>query len=531
MIRPITALLLLTVLSVSGASPAGGQARDWWAHVTYLADDKLMGRGTGTDGHRQAAAYVAAAFQRAGLRPGGTQGYMQPVRFRERRIVEDRSSLALVRGGVVEPLALGVDATLNMRADLSPTIEAPLVFLGYGLTAPEADHDDLAGLDVRGKVAVVLAGGPARLSGPLLAHYQSMRWVTLRRAGAIGLVTIPNPRASDIPWERSALARFIPQMALADSGLDETAGQRIAVTINPARAEKLFAGSGHAFRDLLALADSGRALPRFPLPISIKGTVTFESRELISENVVGILPGTDPTLRNQYVVLSAHLDHVGVSRPIDGDSIYNGAMDNAAGTATLIETALAAARQAKRFKRSVVFLAVTAEEKGLLGSKYFAARATVPQGSIVANVNTDMFLPLFPMRGVIANGIEESNLADDLRRVTARRGIEAYADPEPERNAFVRSDQYSFIRQGIPSLSLKMGFVRGSPEHDIVKRFRAERYHAPSDEITQTVDLQAAESFNQLVLELVEAIANRADRPQWNANSFFRRFATPAAAN
>lgn len=320
-------------------------------------------------------------------------------------------------------------------------------------------------------------------------------------------------------------------MSLADSALDETAGQRVAITVNPARAERLFAGSGHSFRSLLALADGGKSLPRFPLPFSLRATVVFESRELVSDNVVGILPGADPALREEYVVMTAHLDHVGVSRPINGDSIYNGAMDNAAGTATLIETALAAARGRTRFKRSVIFLAVTAEEKGLLGSKYFAARPTVPRRSIVANVNTDMFLPLFTMRGVIANGLEESDLADDLRRVAQRRGVRAYTDPEPERNAFVRSDQYSFIRQGVPALSLKMGFERGSPEHEIVKRFRSERYHGPADELTQQVDLQAADAFNGLVLDLVESIANRAERPQWNRDSFFRRFAAPAAAN
>jgi Zn-dependent M28 family amino/carboxypeptidase len=531
-LKPRIALFLaVTVVALFGSAPADAQGRDWWAHVTRLADDSMRGRGTGTREHRQAAEYVAAAFQRAGLRPAGTQGFLQPVRFRERRLVEERSSVALVRNGVAEPLVLGEDATINMRADHAPNVEAPLVFVGYGLDVPEIEHDDLAGIDLRGKVAVVVAGGPARLSGPLLAHHQSMRWSALRAAGAIGLVTIPNPRAADVPWARSALARFIPQMSLADSELDETAGQQIAITVNPARAERLFAGSGHSFQSLLALADSGKTLPRFRLPFTLRATVAFESRELVSDNVVGILIGSDPALRDEYVVMTAHLDHVGVSRPIAGDSIYNGAMDNAAGTATLIETALSAGRQRTRFKRSVIFLAVTAEEKGLLGSKYFAARPTVPRGSIVANVNTDMFLPLFPMRGVIANGLEESDLAHDLRRVADRRGVRAYTDPEPERNAFVRSDQYSFIRQGIPALSLKMGFERGSPEHELVKRFRSERYHGPGDAVTQHVDLGAADAFNALVLELVESIANRAERPQWNRDSFFRRFAAPSAAN
>jgi hypothetical protein len=328
--RSIALFLVVTVVWLLGASPADAQGRDWWAHVARLADDSMRGRGTGTREHRQAAEYVASAFQRAGLRPGGTQGFLQPVRFRERRIVEEGSSVALVRDGAAEPLVLGEDVTINMRADLAPSVDAPLVFVGYGLSVPEIGHDDLAGIDLRGKVAVVVAGGPSRLSGPLLAHHQSMRWSVLRASGAIGLVTIPNPRATDVPWARSSLARFIPQMSLADSALDETAGQRVAITVNPARAERLFAGSGHSFRSLLALADGGKSLPRFPLPFSLRATVVFESRELVSDNVVGILPGADPALREEYVVMTAHLDHVGVSRPINGDSIYNGAMDNAA---------------------------------------------------------------------------------------------------------------------------------------------------------------------------------------------------------
>ncbi|MGH7718105.1 MAG: M28 family peptidase [Gemmatimonadaceae bacterium] len=505
--------------------PANGPAREWWAHVTFLADDRLLGRGTGSAGHKEAAAYVADAFRRAGLRPGGTDGYLQPVRFRVRRIVEEQSSLALVRNGTVEPLVLGEDATLGIRGDPAAQLEAPLVFLGYGLVAPEVGHDDLAGIDLRGKVAVMVGGGPSSLTGPLQAHHQSVRWANLRRAGAVGLVVVPNPRGSDIPWARSALSRFNPVMMLADTALDDTRGQQLSVTFNAARAEKLFAGSGHTLAELLALADSGKKLPTFALPASIRAAVRVESRELTSDNVVGILPGSDPALRGEYVVMTAHLDHLGVGRPIDGDSIYNGAMDNGAGTATLLETARGASAPGRRFARSVIFLAVTAEESGLLGSRYFAAHPTVPAGAIVANVNTDMFLPLFPLRGVIANGLEESDMADDLRRVAEPLGLRVLSDPEPERNAFVRSDQYSFIRRGVPALSLKAGFERNSPEHEIVKRFRTDRYHAPADDLQQDVNLQAAADFNRLALDLVQAVANRPARPRWNADSFFRRFA------
>jgi Zn-dependent M28 family amino/carboxypeptidase len=241
--------------------------------------------------------------------------------------------------------------------------------------------------------------------------------------------------------------------------------------------------------------------------------------------VAAVLPGTDPKLKNEYVVLSAHLDHVGKGEPINNDAIYNGAMDNASGVATLIEAARTFAQKKQRFRRSVMFLAVTAEEHGLKGSRYYAAHPTVPSSAIVANINIDMFLPLFPFRSFIVQGLEESNLAEDLKRVAGKAGVAVLTDPEPERRAFVRSDQYSFIRKGIPAISLKVGFTKDSPEHDIVKRWRRERYHAPSDDLKQPIDFTAAARFNEIYLQVVEAIANRSERPSWNSDSFFKRFA------
>ena len=225
--------------------------------------------------------------------------------------------------------------------------------------------------------------------------------------------------------------------------------------------------------------------------------------------------------------VSAHLDHVGVGEPINGDPIYNGAMDNASGIATLIETAAALSARGG-LKRSVIFAAVTAEEKGLLGSRYYANKPTVPKANVVADLNTDMFLPLFPLKTVIVQGLEESDLAQDLQRAARPLGVEVLSDPEPERNAFTRSDQYSFIKTGVPSLSLKVGFLKGSPEHETVKRWRTERYHAPSDDLAQPVDRQAAEDFGKLYVEVVAGVANRATRPKWNGDSFFKRFAAPA---
>jgi Zn-dependent M28 family amino/carboxypeptidase len=512
------------VLLLSGAAGVAAQipAARWWEHVSFLAADRMKGRETGSAEHREAAEYVARHFKEAGLKPGGTDGYMQPVSFKSRRIVEEKSSLAIVRGSSVVPVVLGDEAMFSMRIDPAPRVEAPLVFAGYGLQVPESKHDDLAGLDLKGRVVLLLTGGPSSIPGPLLAHYQNTRWSYLKQAGAIGVVSIQNPKGQDIPWDRSKLARFLPSMAIADLALDDTAGQQLAVTVNPATAETFFEGSGHTFKELLALSNAGQVLPRFAVPGSIRATVAVATESLTSDNVVAILPGVDPVLKNEYVVVSAHLDHIGVGT-MTGDAIYNGAMDNASGVATLIETASAAAAK-KTLKRSIIFVAVTAEEKGLLGSRYYANRPTVPASSIVADLNTDMFLPIFPLRSLIVQGLEESDLADDLRKAARPMGIEVYSDPEPERNAFVRSDQYSFIRNGVPSISLKVGFTKDSAEHEIVKRWRTERYHAPSDDLAQPIDRQSAEDFNKVYLALLEAVANRPTKPAWNKDSFFRRF-------
>jgi Zn-dependent M28 family amino/carboxypeptidase len=533
-------IVAVLVLSTSSIAVAQQPAARWWSHVTFLASDSMKGRDTGSPEHRRAAEYVADQFKRAGIEPGGTKGYFQPVSFRSRRIVEEQSSLALVRkGGQVDPVVLGDEATFSMRIEPAPNAEAPLVFAGYGLQVPEAKHDDLAGLDLNGRIVVLLTGGPSHISGPLLAHYSNTRWDYLKKAGAIGVIAIQNPKGQDIPWDRSKLSRFMPSMAIADQSLDETWGQQVAITFNPARAEKLFAGSGRSFAEILALSNDGKVLPRFVLPSRARVKVTIAATTLDSDNVIGILRGTDPGLRSEYVVISAHLDHLGVGEPINGDAIYNGAMDNASGIATLLETAAAAAAKGG-FKRSIVFAAVTAEEKGLLGSRYFAnripiaggpstgsgpARAESRAGTLVANLNTDMFLPLFPLKSLVVQGLEESDLANDLKKVARPLGIEVLSDPEPERNAFVRSDQYSFIRTGVPALSLKVGFTRDSPEHQIVRKWRTERYHAPSDDLNQPVDLQAAEDFGRVYLAVVAEVANRPTRPKWNDDSFFKRFA------
>ena len=297
------------------------------------------------------------------------------------------------------------------------------------------------------------------------------------------------------------------------------------VTINPAHADKLFAGSGHTFREILEAADAGKPLPHFAIPAQLKATAAVKRADVVSQNVVAVLPGTDPKLKDEYVVFTAHLDHLGVGKPIKGDAIYNGAMDNASGIASMLDVAAMLKENGTKLRRSVLFVAVTAEEKGLLGSKFFANAPTVDAKAIVANLNTDMFLPLFPLKKLTIYGMDESDLGAEAAAVAESLGVEPQRDPEPKRNIFIRSDQYSFIRRGMPALVFKVGFDKGTPEEQVQKKWLTERYQPPSDDVAQPVDKKAAGEFDVLVAKLLERIANRDERPRWKDSSFFKRFA------
>ena len=498
----------------------------WWSHIQVLADDKMEGRNTGSAGHLRAAQFVAGEFERAGLKPARTSGYLQPVKFKVAQIVEDQSSLAIVRGGKVTPLKLGDDANLNVRPGLAESVDAEAVFCGYGLSVPENHFDDFAGLDLKGKIVVYIAGGPSDVPGNLRSHYsfRAERWRAIQQAGAIGVAAIANPKSMDIPWERSTLARLNAAMELADERMADAPGQQFGATINPAYAEKFFADSGHTFGELLALADQGKALPRFPLHIRLRATERMRMSEVESQNVVALLPGSDAVLKNEYVVFGAHLDHLGVGAPIKGDAIYNGAMDDGSGVASLIEIATMAKLESLHPRRSILFIAVTGEEKGLLGSQYFTGAPTVPFKNIVADINMDMYLPLYPLKYLEVQGLNESSLGAEIRAVCEKAGVIVQADKEPQRNLFIRSDQYSFIRRGVPALTFKFGYDPGSPEEKLARDWLRERYHAPSDDLNQPVDKSAAARFNRLMLDLGMRVASANGRPSWNADSFFKRF-------
>ncbi|MGQ0661897.1 M28 family peptidase, partial [Sphingosinicella sp.] len=364
------------------------------------------------------------------------------------------------------------------------------------------------------------------ISGALKSHARDERVRLLVERGAVGLIAIATTHQAEAPWARTApVYSRQPGMYFTDPALRDP-GPLLGGTVSPATAERLFARSGRSYADIAAAADASRPVPGFALGQSLRATIAIEGRSLSSANVVARLPGRDPTLAAEHVVLTAHLDGLGVGTQ-PGDAIHNGTLDNAAGVASLLDIAARYRRTRARPRRSILFVALTGEERGLLGSRYFSRRPSVPRESIVANLNYDMALPIYPLTGVTVLGAEESSLGEDARAVSEWRGLPLLPDPFPNRNAFTRSDQYSFIEQGIPALAFKFGFAPNSPEAAAEAAWRATRYHMPSDDPAQPVRREDSIRLNDFIAALALRVANAEGRPRWNDDSFFRRFARP----
>ena len=520
----LVSLLSLCLVSAPAQSRVAGSGAQWWADITVLADDKMEGRQTGSAGYLRAADYVVSRFKAEGLKPAGVDGFLQPVLFEQQVVDQHASTLELVDAkGVVTSLRAGDYSRIAPGgAPLADTVDAPLVFLGYGLHLPAQGADDFADVDVRGKIVVVLSGGPADISGPVKSNARFARPELLGKLGAVGLIALTTPKQMEIPWSRQLLLAGQPGMYLADRTLRETPDGFVGIAVDPAASEMLFAGSGHTFAELCALADASKAVPRFELPFRLKARVAAVRSSLSSPNIVAKLAGRDPRLAGQYVVVSAHLDHLGIGAPINGDSLYNGAMDDASGVATVLDIAHRLRRGPKP-RRSVLFLIVTAEEKGLLGSHHFARHPTVPAGSLVADLNFDMPLPLWTLKAVFAPGEGESTLGADARAVAAAQGLAMAPDALPDRNVFIRTDQFSFVREGIPSLAFKFGFAKDTPEFAIEHEWRATRYHAPSDDVQQPGVLkEEAARLDAYVAALTLRVANAEARPEWLPGSVFK---------
>lgn len=516
--------LLLGILAgaLAASSRWDEEGREWWKNVEYLASDDLAGRDVGSHGFDLAANYVAEQYERTGLRAAGGDGYFQKVWFAETSLTWAR--MRLTRQGRTDAIAIPSEVLFHFNPRSGPEVKARVVFAGYGLQIPEADYDDLKGLPLRGAVVAYLAGGPDNVPGNLRAHYSSseVRWRAFEAAGAIGMIAIQNPKTMEIPWSRQAASIASPRMMLADPLMNAYKSLQFNASWNPAQVDDLLEGSGHTFSEILN-ADAGRTeLPHFAIGCTLKANMSVSSRLVGSKNVVAVHPGSDESLKNEYVVVSAHLDHLGVGKAARGHSIFRGAMDDASGVSSVIQ--IAKMLKNVSTKRSILFLALTGEEKGELGSEYFARYPSV-KGRIVADVNMDMFLPLFPLKWLEVQGLEESTLGGDIKAVAEEAGVKVQADKEPNQNRFIRSDQYSFVKAGVPALAFKFGYLKGDPEERVFQDWYASRYHGSKDDAEQPVDLEAAAQFNDLLRALLVRVADADEAPKWHEDSFFKRFA------
>jgi hypothetical protein len=501
------------------------------AHIRFLADDLLEGRGTGTRGHEVASKYIAAQLETMGLKPAGVNGsYYQFVPLRERTVDKARCELSLDRGRSNEHLAWGRDFLMGGNPE-SPDVrvEARVIYVGYGVVAPDQDYDDYAGIDVHGKIVAGIAGAPPTFPTDARAHYSSDR-LKFRGAverGAVGYIQLTSEEVlRSLPWERIVTGADFPSMNWLDStGAPSDYFPQIAAaaSLSLPATERLFQGSGHDWKQVWADARAGRARG-FALPVTARLHAVSRHRELTSPNVLAVLPGSDSRLKNEYVIYTAHSDHLGIGPPINGDGIYNGAADNASGIGALIELARAFVRLPRAPARSIVFLAVTAEEKGLLGSDYYAHFPTVPVKDIVANINMDIAGLFYESKDVIALGVEHSSLGSVARGAAQQIGVVVVPDPMPEQAFFVRSDQYSFVRAGVPSLNIGCGYTATDPKVDAEKFINdwiTRRYHAPSDDMSQPMDARGIAQFMRINFLVGYHVAQERERPRWNQGDFF----------
>jgi hypothetical protein len=491
------------------------------AHMQFLADDLLEGRGTGTRGYQLAANYVAAQYDAMGLASS-----MQVVPFRKSMGL-DSSSIVLERPDVA-PVTLRfaegfMTAGDPLRTDASA--EGAVVYAGYGITAPEQKHDDYAGLDVKGKIIAIMSGAPETFPTDLRAHHSSgqTKQENAVAHGAIGILTFNSAYGEKMSsWSRVVRQYKLGSMNWLDAtGTPHGALRQIeaGASLSHDGAEQLFSGSGHTLADV----QSGK-VPPFALNVRARIHVVGSFETVKSSNVVGVLEGSDPVLKNEYVVYSAHLDHLGVSDPVNGDSINNGALDNASGVAAMLEVAHAFASLPKRPRRSILFLATTGEEKGLRGADYFANNPTVPLESIVADINIDEILMFVPTRDVVQLGAEHSTLEDVLRDVGKKLHIDISPDPYPAEVGFVRSDQYPFVKQGVPAVYVGAGYHSVDPTRDASAaqvKWVQTVYHTPMDDMSQAIDYSVGAQVALFDFEVGQELADAAGRPRWKKGDFF----------
>ncbi len=524
-------LALAALAAASGAFAQTGAAPTFSpdafrAHVAFLADDLLEGRQTGSRGHEIAAHYVAAQFAEAGLTPAGTDGsWFQQVKMREIRIVPGSGRLTMGErtyengdGVFVGPSAL----------EQTQSVTAEVVFAGHCLYEPKLAIDDFRGLDLTGKFVACLPGFPAGLPSETAAYLTDRRSTFLAQRGAIGLLSLwTQNQQKRQPFDKVVATLDNPRMALLRPDgeiVNDAPGMRSGARLSPEASAALFVGARRSFAEVDAA--SGRGSVR-GFALKPRVTIVREStwKDIESPNVVGMVRGSDPALAAEIVVLGGHLDHLGIGKPVNGDAIYNGALDNAAGSATLIEVAKATA--AAPPKRSVLFVATTAEEKGLLGAAYYAENPTVPADKVVAMVDLDMPILTYDFEDVVAYGAEHSTVAGFVADAAREMNVAVSPDPIPEETIFVRSDHYEYVKQGVPAIMLSTGVLGGGDK--AFAQFLATQYHQPSDDMSLPIHWQAGARFAELNWRVMERIANAAEPPRWYQGDYFGDLFAPGA--
>lgn len=519
-------MFLLGAAAALFAAPALAQsdaeAERIKAHVTFLASDLLQGRESGSPGFDIAANYVASQLAQLGVKPAGADGsYFQPVPMAGFRPADHGRFVLKAKAGET-PLVFGEDYTPGRNPLAAETkLSVPVVFVGYGVVSGK--RDDYAGLDVKGKIVVALSGAPKTFQTEERAYFASGRTKrrTAEKHGAVGFISLSTPADerrqpfsnSARQWQNWGMSWRKPDGVTFDAA---PAVPQVA-SFSVAGATKLFAGAPKSYADVAAAAEATGAPPRFVLPAALDLTLNTELKTVQSANVVGVIEGADPVLKNEVVVLSAHLDHIGVTAPVNGDAINNGALDNAGGVATTLEVARAF-KAGKAPRRTLLFLLNTGEEKGLVGAEYFARNPPTAH-PIVGNVNLDMPILTYDFIDVVAFGAERSTLGPAVQRAAARMKVKLSPDPLPEEGLFTRSDHFRFVEQGVPSTFLMTGFENGGQE--AFTSFLRNNYHKPSDDISLPIRYDVGAKFARLNYEIAREIADADVRPTWNKGDFF----------
>lgn len=501
------------------------------AHMEVLAADDLQGREAGTEYYDRAADYVIDELRAAGIEALGEGGsYLQPIEFLESRLIPESANFSIASADDAVELEFREDFVMSGGfGEPTASVTAPLLFVGHGIVAPELGHDDFEGVDADGKILVMLSGAPPQFDTDRRAYYSSSRGKSAlaESLGAVGIVTVRTPiDQARRPWERYLPGIGAPGMRWLDGDgnpYQGFAGLVGGATVSEAGAAKIF---DFAERDLDALFERHAAGETGSFELGIEATLAQESiqRRVTSSNVVGVLRGSDPALADEYLIYTGHLDHIGLRPGKDGDDIHNGAYDNAAGIGAILEIAEAMAMLDPAPRRSVIFAFVTAEEKGLQGSSYFAKNPTVPADSLVANINIDMPYLGFPVNDVHAFGAEHSTLEEPAEQATRLLGMSLTPDPKPEEVRFIRSDQFSFVQEGIPAVAFKAGMQSSDPSIDgeaALNDFLQNHYHQASDDLALPYSNEGAERFARAGLVMGLKVANADERPRWLENDFF----------